>query len=257
MRTATHIARLAEPGVIRIEFQPILRILGDEVQLYSLEALARGPRGATLERAEVMFEYARRMGEEVLIDLLCIRNALAAARELPGEPHISVNVHGSTLSEPTFADELLAIAAMNRIAPQRLMLEIVEHRTAWPMDAFGATLQRLRTSGVRIALDDLGVAASNYRMLVDCRPDHLKVDRYVVHGCSLDRFRRAVLESIVTLAKGCAAVPIAEGVEDAADLIVLRSLGIEHFQGWLWAKSMPAAEIAKSDVLQLPAAVHG
>ncbi|HEV8241058.1 MAG TPA: EAL domain-containing protein [Thermoanaerobaculia bacterium] len=256
MRSATHIARLAEPGVIRIEFQPILRLVGDEVQLYSLEALARGPQGATLERAEVMFEYARRMGEEMLVDLLCIRAALAAARDLPGEPHLSLNVHGSTLSEATFAHELLAIAAAHGIAPRRLMLEIVEHRTAWPMDAFGATLQRLRNAGVRIALDDLGVAASNYRMLVDCRPDHLKVDRYVVHGCSLDRFRRAVLESIVTLAKGCAAVPIAEGVEEAADLLVLRSLGIEHFQGWLWARSMPAAEIAKSDVMRLAAAAH-
>ncbi|HXT20363.1 MAG TPA: EAL domain-containing protein, partial [Thermoanaerobaculia bacterium] len=138
-----------------------------------------------------------------------------------------------------------------------LMLEIVEHRTAWPMDAFGATLQRLRAAGVRIALDDLGVAASNYRMLVDCRPDHLKVDRYVVHGCSCDRFRRAVLQSIVTLAAGCAAVPIAEGVEEATDFAVLRELGIEHFQGWLWARSMPATEIATSSVLQLPAAVHG
>jgi len=257
VRNATHIARLSEPGAIRVEFQPILRLLGGEVQLYSLEALARGPQGSTVERAEVMFEYARRMGEESLIDLICIRAAMQAARELPGEPHLSLNVHGSTLSEETFADELLVLAAGHGIDPRRLMLEIVEHRTAWPMDAFGATLQRVRTAGVRIALDDLGVAASNYRMLVDCRPDHLKVDRYVVHGCNQDRFRRAVLESIVTLANGCAAVPIAEGVEDAADLLVLRSLGIEHFQGWLWSRSMPAAEIADSAVLQLPAAAHG
>ena len=257
MSGTTLITRLREPGAIRIEFQPILKLVGEEVQLYSLEALARGPVGSTAERAEVMFEYARRMGEEVTIDLLCIRTALVAARALPGEPHLSLNVHGSTLSEASFADELLMLAAAHRIDPRRLMLEIVEHRTAWPMDAFGATLQRLRAAGVRIALDDLGVAASNYRMLVDCRPDHLKVDRYVVHGCSGDRFRRAVLQSIVTLAAGCAAVPIAEGVEEAADFAVLRELGIEHFQGWLWARSMPATEIATSSVLQLPAAVHG
>src|SRR6185503_18810298 len=257
-RGPTLITQLREPGAMRVEFQPIVRLVGEEVQLYSLEALARGPRGvASLERAEVMFEYARRMGEEPLIDLLCIRAAFAAARELPGEPHLSLNVHGSTLSEQSFATDLLALATAHGIAPRRLMLEIVEHRSAWPMDAFGETLQRLRGEGVRIALDDLGVAASNYRMLVDCRPDHLKVDRYVVHGCSQDRFRRAVLQSIVTLARSCAAVPIAEGVEEAADFAVLRELGIEHFQGWLWARSMPATEIATSSVLQLPAAVHG
>jgi EAL domain-containing protein (putative c-di-GMP-specific phosphodiesterase class I) len=61
-----------------------------------------------------------------------------------------------------------------------------------------------------------------------------------------------VLESIVTLGAGCNAVPIAEGIEQADDLAVLRDLGIQHFQGWLWAPSMAPAEIAASPLLQLP-----
>lgn len=252
----TLILRLQQPDAVRIEFQPILRVAGDRVELYSLEALARGPRGASLERADVLFEYARRMGEETVIDRVCIRAALAEASSLPQWSHLSLNVHGSTLSEPTFAADLLALATTYGVAASRLMLEIVEHRSLWPMDAFQATLHQLRSAGVRIALDDLGVAASNYRMLVDCRPDHLKVDRYVVRGCSLDPYRQAVLRSIVTLAAGCDAVPIAEGVEDAEDLGLLRTLGIEHFQGWLWARSMPAAELVTSGLLALPAANH-
>jgi EAL domain-containing protein (putative c-di-GMP-specific phosphodiesterase class I) len=128
--------------------------------------------------------------------------------------------------------------------PERLMLEIVEHRAPWSMDILRTTLDDLRASGVRIALDDLGVAASNYRMIVDCRPDHLKIDRYIVSGCSSDPYRLAVLRSIVTLAQSCSAIPIAEGVEEQADLDVILGLGINKVQGWIYGQSKPASEIS-------------
>jgi EAL domain-containing protein (putative c-di-GMP-specific phosphodiesterase class I) len=247
----TLLARLEAPGALRVEFQPIVRLVGERTELYCLEALTRGPRGTRLENAEHLFEQVRRRGLEVPTDLLCIGAALREARLLPGTPRVSLNVHGSTVSDPRFVDELLGRAAAQRIAPARLLLEIVEHRSLWCMQTFGRNLEWLRGAGIGIALDDLGVAASNYRMLVDCRPDHLKVDRYVVRGCSRDRYRLAVLESIVTLASGCAAVPIAEGIEDEADLALLRRLGIQHFQGWLWSRSLPATQLAAEGSLLL------
>jgi EAL domain-containing protein (putative c-di-GMP-specific phosphodiesterase class I) len=80
-------------------------------------------------------------------------------------------------------------------------------------------------------------------MIVDCRPDHLKIDRYIVHGCSADPYRLAVLRSIVTLAQSCAAIPIAEGVEEQRDLEAILDLGIDKVQGWLYGQSMPASAI--------------
>jgi len=239
------IERLQAPGAIRVEFQPIVRVHDDHVELYAVEALARGPRGTSMERPDILFEYARRKGQESAIDLVCIAEAFTASALLPGAPLLSLNIHGATLTSiDGFAQRLLTCAAKHGITPDRLMLEIIEHRAPWVIETFRATLDELRDAGVRIAVDDLGVGASNYQMIVDCRPDHLKVDRHVVLGCSRDPWRRAVLESIVTLARACSATPVAEGIEDSDDLALLLDLGINTVQGWLYAPSMPAQDLA-------------
>jgi EAL domain-containing protein (putative c-di-GMP-specific phosphodiesterase class I) len=239
------------PGAIRVEFQPIVTISDDGIELYALEALARGPRDTSMERPDVLFEYARRKGEETKVDLICVAEALAAAATFPGNPMISINIHGSTLSSvPRFAAMFLDVAMLNGIAPDRLMLEIVEHRSPWAIDSLQATLRELRGAGVRIALDDLGVGASNYHLFVDCRPDHLKIDRYLVQGCHNDAYRIAVLRSIVALGHACGATPIAEGIEFHEDLTTVTELGITHVQGWMFSRSLTPAETADSRFLK-------
>jgi EAL domain-containing protein (putative c-di-GMP-specific phosphodiesterase class I) len=246
VRFRSKIDELRVPGAIRVEFQPMMVIEGDQLKLYMLEALARGPRGSSLERPDVMFEYARRKGEEATIDLICIAEALAAAATLPGEPSISINVHGSTLGAvPHFARHFLEDAAARGFAPGQLMLEIVEHRGPWLIDPMRYALHELREAGVRLAIDDLGVGSSNYELFIECRPDHIKIDRCLAHGATNDRYRRAVLESIVTLCRASDGTPVAEGIETQEDLETVRALGIAHVQGWLFARSMPAEEIAK------------
>lgn len=245
------IEELLLPGAIRIEFQPIVTVSDDGIELYALEALARGPRDTSMERPDVLFEYARRKGEETTLDLICVAQALAAAAGLPSRPAISINIHGSTLSSlPRFAATFLDLAKLNGIAPDRLMLEIVEHRAPWAVESLRSTLQELRHAGVRIALDDLGVGASNYTLFVDCRPDHIKIDRYLVKGCHDDAYRIAVLRSIVALGNACGAIPIAEGIEFHEDLTTVLELGITRVQGWMFSRSLTPAETADSRFLK-------
>jgi len=242
--------RLRESGAIRVEFQPIVKVGPDHVELYAVEALARGPRDTSVERPEVLFEYARRKGVESDIDLICITEAFEAYTRLPTRPLLSINVHGATLaSVDHFSDRVLSAAKAYGIAPDHLMFEVLEYRAPWAIETFLSTLDLLRDAGVRIAVDDLGVGASNYQMIVDCHPDHLKIDRHVVNGCSGDRWRRAVLESIATLGRACGATPVAEGVETTADLETLLDVGIDTVQGWLYARSMPPEELAHSPLL--------
>ena len=247
----TLIDTLKRPGAIRVDFQPMLCVSNGRPRLYALEALARGPRGSSVEKPDVLFEYARRKGEESQVDSICIAEALASASTLPGKPRISMNVHGSTLGNvPHFAEHFLDAAESYGIAPERLMLEIVEHRAPWTMESFRSTLGILRDAGVRIAVDDLGVGASNFRMIVDCRPDHLKVDRYIADGCSRDSVRAAVIASIVQLSDAIGARPIVEGIEHEDDLEVVMGLGIGIVQGFLFAPAMPPGELAKTAYLE-------
>ena len=239
--------RLQGPGAIRMEFQPIVKVRpGGAAELYAVEALARGPRGSSVERPDVLFEFARRKGEESAIDMICITEAFEAYQLLPGAPVLSINVHGATLANVDhFSDRILSAAKVHGIAPERLMFEVLEFRAPWAIETFLSTLDLLRDAGVRIAVDDLGVGASNYQMIVECRPDYLKIDRHVVHGCSGDRWRRAVLESIATLGRCSGAVPIAEGVETDEELQTLLAIGIDTVQGWLYSRSLPAEELAR------------
>lgn len=247
----TQFDMLLRPGAIRVEFQPILALDQGRARLYAVEALARGPAGSSFERPDVLFEYARRRGEEGRLDLICISQALASAAPLPGKPSISLNVHGSTLSHGDgFAKRLLNTAEACGIAPERLMLEIVEHRACWDMTSVHATLALLRDAGVRIAVDDLGTGASNFRMVVDCRPDHLKIDRYIVKDCSRDPVRASVIASIAHLSRSIGAPAIAEGIEDDSDLDLVLSLGVDIIQGWLFAPAMPAHALAQTPYLQ-------
>ena len=248
------VTRLMQPGALRVEFQPIVKVRPTGLELYGVEALARGPRGTTMERPDVLFEYARLKGVETAIDLLCITEAFTSWTQLPGHPLLSINIHGATLAGVhDFAGRILAEAASFGVAPDRLMFEVLEHRAPWAIATFVSTLDELRAAGVRIAVDDLGSGASNFRMVVDCHPDHLKIDRHVVLGCGQDRWRRAVLESITTLSRSCGAFPIAEGVETSEDLEALLDVGIDTVQGWLYAASTPAPELAGTPLFNIPA----
>ena len=81
----TLLDQLQKPGAIRIEFQPIFDVQGGETHLYALEALARGPVGTSLEKPDVLFEYARRKGEESRLDLIVIADlCLSAAGSTEG-----------------------------------------------------------------------------------------------------------------------------------------------------------------------------
>jgi EAL domain-containing protein (putative c-di-GMP-specific phosphodiesterase class I) len=95
---------------------------------------------------------------------------------------------------------------------------------------------RLRARGIGIALDDVGVGHSNYSMMLDCRPDLIKIDRYLVAGCHADPQRQAVLESIARLAPRLGARAVAEGVEEPDDLGTIRALGIDLVQGFLLSR---------------------
>jgi EAL domain-containing protein (putative c-di-GMP-specific phosphodiesterase class I) len=236
--------RILEPGELSVVFQPIFEFTAGRRALHAIECLIRGPRGTNLESADLLLEYVRCKREESLVDRVCIETALAAARALPDQPHLCLNVHASTVGRgESFLAGVSEAAGRNGIPLSRLTVEIVEHAPPWDEAGFLRAVRGLREMGVRIALDDIGLGQSNYKMILDTRPDYFKVDRYIVHGAHADPYRLAVLESIAQLARKFGGRVVAEGVEVDADLQAVLGLGIDLMQGFLFSMAVPLAEV--------------
>jgi EAL domain-containing protein (putative c-di-GMP-specific phosphodiesterase class I) len=241
---------ILEPGSLVPLFQPIFKVHSQARALHSLECLMRGPKGTSVERANILFAYVRRKRGEIAVDRACMRAALQEAARLPEEPRISVNVHATTLGRDTgFVGYLKNLAEGCGVSPRRLTVELIEHAPFWDAAGIWRAIDELRSFGMRLAVDDVGAGQSNYNMILDCCPDALKVDAYVVKGCHADKHRVAVLESITTLAQRFGAQVVAEGIEEAADLEVLLGMGINLIQGYMLARPMSTQALLDSGVL--------
>lgn len=247
---ATLLDTLLEPGRLSVVFQPIFEVNSSRLELHAVECLIRGPKGTNAERPAVLFEYVRRKRAEAAVDRACVAAALAEAASLPGAPRLNLNVHASTLGRDLgFTGYLLDRADAAAIDPARLVLEIVEHSPPLDVPGFRRSLAELREAGLTIALDDVGLGQSNYKMILDVRPDVYKLDRYLVSGAWNDPYRQVILDSLARMVRRLEARAVAEGVEDAHELVAVQAAGIDLVQGFLLARPQSRTDLVASGVL--------
>jgi EAL domain-containing protein (putative c-di-GMP-specific phosphodiesterase class I) len=240
--------RLLSAGGLRTFLQPIVDVSDEAPQLHSVECLVRGPAGTNMETPNVLFDYIRFKGEELRIDRACVR-AILAAPALYRQPRFSLNVHACTLGrDESFVDFLVDALAAAELPISRVTIEVVEHAPPYDTDMFLLSLARLRDLGFAIALDDVGLGQSNFKMIVDTRPDYLKIDRYFVTGLAHDTNRQAVVGAIAHMAFSFGAKMIAEGVETDEDREALRAFGITLMQGFLYSRPVAAEQFHPFDV---------
>lgn len=222
---------ILDPHQLSVRFQPIFRIADGENQIHSVEALIRGPRGTHFESAEVLFDYVRRKREERAVDHSCLAAICAEAVHLPSDLRINVNVHAATLGQSSgFVESFRRRVKKHSLSLDRFTVEIVEHAPTCDIPELSHTIAGLRSAGVRIALDDVGLGHSNYRMMLDCHPEYFKLDAYFVRGLRDDHKRRAVVESVVTFGRALRSSVVAEGAESMEDIAILADMGVEFVQ---------------------------
>jgi EAL domain-containing protein (putative c-di-GMP-specific phosphodiesterase class I) len=247
---------LLRPHALGMRFHPIFDLTTEPLTVHGVECLARGPQGTNLEQADLLFEYARRKRREHELDRACLATALEAIAGLPPTLQFTLNIHASTLAgDRRFVPFALDLAQTNGISPRRLTIEVVEHFPAWDVARLIAAIAALRAAGLRIALDDIGLGHSNYRMMLDCQPDYFKIDRYLVQGCDADAHRREILGSIVALARRFGSLVVAEGVERPEELAVLLDLEIRLAQGYLLSPCLTTEELLAAG--RVPARSNG
>lgn len=244
MRETSGLDAILQPGGITAVYQPVVALVDGNVTVHGVECLSRGPKGTNFESAKVLFDYVRLKREESLVDRACVTAAFAGVPLLPSDLALSVNVHASTLGrDHGFLNFLTGAASAVGLDLQRLTVEIVEHAPPWDGVSFLAALDKLRAMGVRIALDDVGLGESNFKMILDVCPDYLKLDRYFVEGCETDARRQAVISVVAQLARNFDGEVIAEGVSSVEAVRVLRTFGIRYLQGYLFSPPLAVDDL--------------
>jgi diguanylate cyclase (GGDEF)-like protein/PAS domain S-box-containing protein len=239
-----------ERGQFVLHYQPIVAL--EDGGIAGMEALVRWEHP---ERGLVPpLEFVPHAEETGLIVPLgrwvlqeACRQAAAWRAERPGERlSMSVNVSGKQLQQPSFVDDVRQALAASGLAPETLVLEITESALIEDTDADADRLRQLRELGVRLAIDDFGTGYSALSYLRRFPFDMIKIDRSFVRSMSTPQ-DAALVEGIITLARGLQLPVVAEGIEEDGQLSALRELHCALGQGYLFARLLDAS--GASDLL--------
>ena len=133
----------------------------------------------------------------------------------------------------------------NDLPGEALQVELTESTVIDAPDQIRDALGKLEQLGVRAQLDDFGTGYSSLTFLHHFPLDAIKVDRSFVASMHNDEAKEEIVRAIITLAHSLRLGVIAEGVEEAAQLSILESVGCEYAQGYLFAKPLYPAGVEK------------
>ncbi len=146
---------------------------------------------------------------------------------------LSVNVAAAQLKNLRFDQDVRAVLEGTGFPPEQLTLEITESALVDDIEAAADLLAKLRRMGVKLALDDFGTGHASYAYLKALPFDYLKLDKAFVSGLDRDRRDRALVKSIIELARTLGMQVVAEGVETERQLQRLSREGCTAYQGYL------------------------
>ena len=179
------------------------------------------------------------IGEWVLYE------ACRQAREWQDEGlqlRMAVNLSARQFRQDGLIETVRGALAMARLEPRYLELELTESAVMQDAESSVQIMRRLSDLGVRISVDDFGTGYSSLSYLRRLPLDKLKIDRSFIREIVTSRDDAQIVRAIVSLAHSLHLKVIAEGVENAAQLAFLRSLGCDQYQGYLCSPPLPPLE---------------
>jgi EAL domain-containing protein (putative c-di-GMP-specific phosphodiesterase class I) len=230
-------------------FQPIVSLRTGKI--HGAEGLLRfRQRDGTILPAVEFMDALIRTSSLSLIDEAVVSDFLASSKPLIETLlqregfRFSFNISPGILANVGYAGKILAQIANAGANPESFTLEILEEGLMPTNGTVRENLTILKKAGVQIAVDDFGIGYSNLMRLSELPINELKIPRELIGGIrSGDARLKAVLETIVGIAKNLGLFIVAEGVETQAEAEHLRILGCEYGQGYLYGKAMPLEEL--------------
>jgi diguanylate cyclase (GGDEF)-like protein len=256
--TELELMRAIERGELLLHYQPLVRL--DDEQLIGVEALLRWQHPIhgllppmafvpLLEESGLIVAAGEWVLEEAARQARHWERRFGPERSI----HVSVNVSPRQLNQADFTSVARDAIARGGANPRHLWLEITEGALLRDPAAAWSALRQLKSLGVSLALDDFGTGFSSLSYIRRFDLDVLKIDRSFVTGVHESVEDRAIVQHVIGLAHALGMSAVAEGVEEAAQADVLRSLGCDAVQGYWYGRPVTADEIDAMVEASMPA----
>ena len=238
--------RLAlERKELLVYYQPIVNL--DDQSICEVEALVRWqhPRRGLISPSEII-PIAEETGLIIDLGQWVLKEACQQIHNwqmfYPDRPPLllSVNLSARQFRHAPLVSEITAALRDSLLEPSNLMLEITENSLIQDPVGMIDKLQSLKNVGVRLAIDDFGTGYASLSSLKQFPVDTLKIDRSFVQNIDQDPHDKAIVQSVIALAKAFGRRVIAEGIETQLQAAQLLTLGCTHGQGYLFSPPLPA-----------------
>jgi EAL domain-containing protein (putative c-di-GMP-specific phosphodiesterase class I) len=236
-------------GQFELFYQPVVNI--EDNTVVGLEGLVRWhhPERGLIAPGEFI-PVAEETGLIVALGEWVLRQACADAAKWPSQIKIAVNLSPAQFRSQNLAQVVISALAASGVAPSRLELEITEEILLAHDRQNLSILEQLRNLGIQIVMDDFGIGYSSLNYLRLFPFDRIKIDRSFVNDLSSgNNLSFAIVQAVTRLARALNVPSTAEGIETKEQLELVRAAGCTEFQGYLFSKPRPVAEIAR--LLQL------
>ncbi|MBC7939388.1 MAG: EAL domain-containing protein [Chitinophagaceae bacterium] len=244
-------------------YQPVVQLKDGLVMGH--ESLIRGPADSPLHSPDALFRAARGEGLAFELEQACLMVGLRSWAEFQQGKRLFLNLSAHSVvamvKQHGVAGVMRQLSIVG-VSASALVIEITEHEHVSDLPRLIEAAAGLRAQGLRFALDDFGDGRSSLRLWAELRPEIVKIDKYFVHDLHHQAVKVQTLKGLTRFAETFSTVLVAEGIETAADLQIVRDLGIELGQGYFLGRPGPvpqmkvlpgAAEvIASSEIAVLP-----
>ena len=155
-------------------------------------------------------------------------------------PAIAVNASAANVRSDDFARSVGTIMGQLPIGSTELELEMTESLAFEDEELFTSRMRQLKAIGVRIAIDDFGTRYTGFNVLKHLPLDTMKIDQCFIRGIDRSPGMRSLCQTIVAMARQLNLQTVAEGIEEQGELDVMREIGCDGGQGYLFQRPVPA-----------------
>lgn len=224
-----------------LHFQPIFNIRTARVTHFETLVRMRDNAGE-LVFPDHFIPVAEQSGQILEIDRWVIRKVIARLRSEVGVS-LAVNLSGRVLDDPSLPGWFHEQLQTSRIDPSRLIVEITETAAVANVQDAIAFMRQIKSLGCRFALDDFGSGFSSFAYLKQLPVDIVKIDGSFIHNLATSDEDQLFVKALTDVAKGLGKRTVAEFVEDAETLALLREFGVDFAQGYHIGR--PVAEMPR------------